>query len=198
MPRVTRVTIENLGGIKGEITFDVGILTVIKGENGCNKSSILDGVRQLFEGGHCPELLRRGSKIGRASITLDDGRTATVQITKRSTDYSVKSPQGIEMPAPRTLIQEMAALSSVDPSRLLRAKPSELSKVLLEIMPVSFTREEFNGCIVNECFPDRAPAAMNGSVFPDLTIEELEAQRKQIYETRRQINQQLRDSEGLR
>ncbi len=196
MSRIVSVQIENLGGIKGDICFRLGTLTVIRGMNEENKSSIFDGIKQIFAGGHSPALLRRGAKIGRCTITLDDGRTASVTVTKRSTDYSVKSPQGIEMPAPRTLIEEMASAMSVDPSRLLRAHPKDLTKVLLELMPVSFTREEFNACISDQCFPERAPAGINGVAFEDMNLEELEAQRKQIYESRRQVNQQARDYEG--
>ena len=53
MLRIESVEIKNIKGI-ASATFGLGTLTVIRGANGTGKTSILDSIATIFDGGHDP------------------------------------------------------------------------------------------------------------------------------------------------
>jgi predicted ATP-dependent endonuclease of OLD family len=191
--RIRSVVIDDILATR-HAEFNPGTLTTITGANRTGKTSILDAFKRCFEGGSDPDLLRKGAKFGAMTLTLSDGRKVKMRVTAKATTYEVENAAGEPEQAPQALIAELADSLSVDPARLLTAKPKELADVLLEVMPISFTREEFNSCIVGDCFAESATDGRNGAGMPALSLEEMEARRAQIYEVRTHLNRELRQA----
>ena len=188
---IADIHLENIGCMK-QWDCQPGILTIITGPNGVGKSSVMDGVRCPFEGGKHPSLLRKGAKMGKAILTCDDGSKVVVTITKRDTTYQYFDEAGGEMPAARTLIERWATLQAVDPSQFLRADAKELQKIVMGLLPIEITREEFNSCLVGDAFPEMALTANNGQTFEPMTLADVNAKRKEIYDARTAINSELK------
>lgn len=185
MARIAEVEISNILGIK-HAAFRPSTVTVVSGQNGVGKSSLLDGLKQVFAGGHDPTLLRRGAKLGEAVLTLDDGTTIRMRVSQRGTTYDITDATGQEVKAPRAFIDELGDCLAVDPARLLLAKPKDLAGILLEIMPITFTRAELQEAVGEEAW----------AVNCDMTLEQVEQLGKQIYETRATANRQEKQAEA--
>lgn len=196
--KISRIQIDNILGTK-HADFKPGTLTVLRGLNGTGKTSILDALRRVFEGGSDPQLLRRGAKFGQVLLTLDDGTTISVRVTKTQTTYEITDPEGREVKAPRAYITELGDAMAVDPTRLLKAADKDIAQALLEIMPVEFTAAELQACFPTleteiEGHTEELPAQVQNA---DLDLEGLSVLYKSVEEERRLLNRSVRDAEGL-
>lgn len=185
MPRIAEIDIENILGVKKQ-SFKPGTLTVVSGANGQGKSSILQAILQCFAGGHSPNLLRRGAKLGHVSITLDTGAKIKASVSQRGTTYEVFDEEGREVKAPRSYIEQLGDSLAVDPARLLLAKPKDLAAILLETTPIQFSQAELQEVIDENTWP----------IARDMSLEEIEVLRKQIYDARTTANRQAKDAEA--
>ena len=183
--RIASIEISNILGTR-TAAFKPGTLTTISGANGQGKTSIIQGLLQCFVGGHDPSLLRRGAKLGQVVITLDNGSVIKYRVTASSTTYEVLDEQGNQVRSPRSFIEELGQSLTVDPTRLLTAKPKDLVAVLLEIMPLTFSKAELETAIDENTWP----------IARDLTLDEAEELRRQIYEARTTANRQAKEAEA--
>lgn len=172
--RINSVLIDNILATR-HAEFKPGSLTIVKGKNGSGKTSILDAVRQIFEGGHDNGLLRRGAKTGECVLGIDSGHTVKMRVTAKDTTYTVTAPDGNPIPSPRKFIEELAKSLATDPAGLLTAKPKDLAARLLEVMPIQFSQEELQAAVVEETW----------SVNNGMDLSGVEAMEKTIYEARR-------------
>lgn len=182
--RIKNIEITNILGVKN-IVFAPGTLTVVSGRNGEGKSSILAALLRVFNGGHDKSLLRRGSKLGEIKLVLDDGSEIKVRITSTSTTYEILDATGNEVKAPRSYIEQLGDSLAVDPARLLLAKPKELAATLLEVMPITFTQAELQEVIDENTWP----------IARNMSLDEVEVLRKQIYDARTTANRQVKEAE---
>lgn len=180
--KIQSVAITNLKGI-ASLRFEVGALTVIAGENGVGKTSILDALRTVFEGGHDPALVRNGADKGSIVIDLSTGHQITKTITAKSYTLKVASPDGSIVPAPAKFVERLAAGFAYDPLAFLDAPPKKRLEYLLSAMPLYWTAEEIE-------------AAGGGRPAGQLDIEGLDAYRAGVYERRRVVNAQIKEFDG--
>lgn len=185
MPRIAEIDIENILGTK-RASFKPGTLTVISGRNGEGKSSLLEAIKRCFQGGHDPNLLRRGAKLGHVSLTLDTGAKIKVSVSQRGTTYEAFDENGEEVKAPRSYIEQLGDSLAVDPARLLLAKPKDLAAILLETMPIKFSQAELQEVVDENTW----------AIARDMSLEEIEVLRKQIYDARTTANRQAKDAEA--
>lgn len=184
--RIKQIEIANLLGIVS-LSFKPGTLTILSGANGSGKTSVIEALRRIFEGGSDTGLLRKGARFGECVLTLDDGRRIKTRVTSRSTSYEIENPDGSIMKAPRAFIEDLADSLAVDPLRFLTAKPKELAAALLEIMPITFEQYELQDAVGEKTW----------TVNTDLSLDGFNALRKEIEEKRRDVNRSARDDEGM-
>ena len=184
--RIREIQILNILGIQS-LSFKPGTLTVLMGANGTGKTSVIETLRRVFEGGSDPGLLRKGAKFGECLLILDDGRKIKVRVSPRATTYEIENPDGSIMKAPRAFIEDLADSLAVDPLRFLTAKPKELAAALLEIMPITFEQSELQDAV----------GEMTYTVNTDLSLDGFNSLRKEIEEKRRDVNRSARDDEGM-
>lgn len=181
--RIASVEVENIKGIE-HAHFTVGSLSILRGANGTGKTSVLNGVSAVFEGGHDPTLLRNGAVEGFVKITLSDGVTITKRITTKDSKLEIRAADGSIVPKPASFVERLASGFACDPIAFLGADSKKRTKFLLDVLPVVFEPEEV------------ALAAAGRRPAQRLNIEGLENFRLGMYEDRRKINVAYRELEG--
>lgn len=180
--RIESVSIRNIKGIEA-MDFALGSINILTGDNGTGKTSVLDAIRAVFEGGHDPALLRNGAEAGSISLAISDGHTITKTVTEKTSTLTVKSADGSVVSAPKKFVEQLADGFSYDPLAFLAAKPKDRLAFLLSAMPLYFTPEEVEAqCGVR-------PAKQ-------LDIDGLAAFRAGIYEQRAAVNSQMKNIDG--
>ena len=182
MLRIDSVSIENLKGIE-RAEFPLGSLTVIKGANGTGKSSILDALGCVFEGGFDPSLIRIGTEKASVKLTLSDGTTVAKTITPKGATLSITTADGLKVPKPAAFVERLASGFSFDPISFLQADAKKRTQFLLEAMPIEFSPAEV-GAITG-----KAPARA-------LDLDGLAQLRAGIYENRRDLNVEAKELDG--
>lgn len=183
MKTVLELEIRNLKGIE-HLHLKVGNVVVIEGENGAGKSSVLDALRTVFEGGQDPGLIRRGAKKAEVRMLLSDGVTIRKSITPKASDLTISDPNGGVVRSPKAYVEQLASGFAFDPLSLMVAKPKDRAAFLLDAMPISFTAAE-----VRE-------AAGYKVHSESVDLEGLMAIHQAIYEERTQQNRLERDAAG--
>jgi predicted ATPase len=143
--KLVRIEIENLKAIS-RMVIDAGTITVLRGSNETGKTSVLDAVRCVFEGGHDPSLIRHGAEQASVRMVLDDGTTIVRTITQTKSTAVIKNAEGGKVPREETFLKQLAAGFAFDPLLFLDAKTSadrqKRYQFCLDAMPITFTRAE--------------------------------------------------------
>src|SRR5690349_17447478 len=107
--KITRIEAENIRGITNGV-LEPRTITVLKGGNGTGKTSWLDSVRVVFDGGYDPLIIRNGEKKARVEMTLDDGTICTrvLNAEKKTSTLTVKSADGEVVKSPKSYIDAIA------------------------------------------------------------------------------------------
>lgn len=159
-------------------------ITVISGKNASGKTSILDAIRNVFDGGHDPSMVRKGEKVGRIFLGLSDGTTIEKTITAKTSRLEVLQPDGRRVDGgDKTYLESLASALSVDPGRLLNLKTKEIAKAILDVLNIQFWPDEIEQIGISR--PDGP-----------INLESLDKLRAEIYEQRRRTNIALRDKRG--
>jgi len=176
------VEIKDIGAID-EFRCDVGAVTIISGRNGSGKTSVLNAISTVFEGGHDPALIRLGAKSGEVILTLNDGAIIRKLITPTGSTLTVRTKDGGVVKGPKRYVESLAKGFAFDPLAFDEAPQKERMKFLLEALPVEFTPDELRRIL---------PVAPNEPVG----LNRLNEIRAGIYSDRADANRKVRDIEG--
>lgn len=181
--RLQSVSITNIKGIDS-LTLRAGAVTVIAGQNGAGKSSVIDAIDTVFSGGHDPALIRHGADRAEVVLTLDDGTTIRKRITPKDSTLEVRTEDGGIVKAPASYVKRLADSFAFDPIGLLESKPKERAAWLLKHGGITFSADEVNAAV-------GVPV-----VRQSIDLERLESIRAGKYSERTDVNRKLRDLQG--
>jgi len=136
--RAEHIYLKNVFGVK-ELSFDPDGVSIIKGRNGSGKTSVIRAIHRLIEGGHHPDMLMKGTEDGQVTIELSDGSTVEASLTPKGTYYHLRGRNDVTA---RQLISDLTDEISVNPIEILRARPKDRGRLLLEAMPMRVSRDE--------------------------------------------------------
>lgn len=182
MKRIESVFIRNIHGIE-RAEFPLGTFTVLQGDNGTGKSSVLQAISAVFEGGHDPKWIRAGASEGEIILTLSDGVTITATVKPDGTKREVRTSDGSIVSKPAAYIKALADGFSFDPVAFLQADKKDRAKYLLEAMPIVFTVQEIQDAV------ERIPAG-------SMNLDAFHAYRAGLTEERRVLNVDRENLEG--
>ena len=176
--RIESILIQNIKGIR-ELEFPLKSLTILAGENGCGKTSILDAIRAVFDGGHDPALIREGASKGTVILRLDNGTTIKRTITDKTSTLDITTGDGLKVNKPASFVEKLAEGFSYDPIAFLQADKKKRIQFLLEALPIEFLPEEV------EQITGRKQSRR-------LRLSELNQLRQAIYDQRRDTNVEMK------
>lgn len=181
--RLTRVYIENVGGVrKLEIPCDGG-LVIVSGANGTGKTSVLNAVRCVIEGGHQPELIGPYGKQATVELHFDNGWKFRREWNQKSYTLKGWSADGGKIDSPAKTIQALFESEySLNPTGLINADPKDRVSFLHKALPLDFTAEEIA----------RATGEAASRFAPVVRVEELDKIRQGRYEQRTVANVEWR------
>lgn len=140
--KVTKIRISNVLGVES-LELQPGTLTEISGGNGAGKTSILEAIKAVMDGGHDATLIRQGAESGEIVLVLDDGMEITKKIAPARSTLSVADEVG-KMSSPATRVKALVDALSVNPIEFLTASKKDRVSVLLESMPIELDQEKLD------------------------------------------------------
>lgn len=182
--KISHLKISNVLGID-ELEFTPGGFNEISGKNGQGKTSVLEAIKSVIEGGHDATLLRRGAESGEIVMVLDDKTTIRKRVTAKSSPVEVVQ-DGQKQKRPTDIIKELTDMLSTNPVDFLRAPKKDRVRVLLETMPIEVDAEKLSSLAGIPVDPE---AAENGLAVIDIV-------RKQVFDDRTGTNRAVKEKEA--
>lgn len=143
--KLVEAKITNILGIEEQTITPEGRVIEVSGHNGAGKTSVLEAVKDALGCSQYATLLRNGAEKGEVVLMLDGLEIRrTYNSTKAQTTVKAQIPGTgafTKITSPATFIKERVNPNSVDPVRLLSAKPAELVNVVLQSMPLVVSAE---------------------------------------------------------
>lgn len=191
---ITRIEINNIKGIAFcELKLAGRALTVLKGQNASGKTSILDAISSVFQGGSDPDLIRKGEKSGKVVIELSDGHVIRKIQTASGARLEVITAEGEKEPGgPMEFVSKLAKSFSFDPLAFCRAPKKERVEFLLRAMPLEFTGAEMRGLKLGQ-IPVGGPLESLVGSDSKLNLPEFDKIRATVYDRRRTANVSVKD-----
>ena len=207
--------VKNVEGVEF-FSAKAGAITAITGANETGKSSIVNGLLSVFQGGFDPDLIRRMDLDGdgiketpceqaEIGIRLSDGVTIVKTMKATGMNLDIKTPSGGVVRAPKTYIESLLPPHSFDPGRFIRADPKNRAEFLLKTLPLEFAPEEMNAALVGRGPGWKPPVEMDGrtgarrevaapppEVVRDvIDLQKFDELRDWRYDERTEVNRQL-------
>lgn len=134
--KISRIHLTNFLGVKdAEIT--PGAITLISGENGTGKTSIIEGIKSVFGAGKASTLINNESEEAQVGLAFDNDVVATRRITKTENKLTV-TENGREVKAPADFLKKMLVLNTINPIDILTMKPKDRKNLILQNIEVPY------------------------------------------------------------
>lgn len=118
-----------------------GAITVLAGDNGAGKSSILDGIEATLTGKDAlPEKpIRDGATKGHTTTLLSNGLSVHRSYTSAGSTLTVKDAEGEPQRSPQALLDKLVGPISFDPLSFARMKPADQKATLQKLVGLDFS-----------------------------------------------------------
>ncbi len=145
MSRIIRLQSENVKRLTAIDIVPTSALTVVGGDNGEGKTSVLDSIAMGLGGKDAvpPMPVHRGKDSAQTIITLDNGIVVKRTFTAAGNTYlKVTSADGAVYPSPQAMLDGLTGKLSFDPLAFLRLDAPEQAKTLRRLVNLDFTKQD--------------------------------------------------------
>lgn len=145
--KISMLKIKNCLGIK-ELEFKPGQITLIEGEEGTGKTSIIETIQRFFwNKSERASFIRteEGTPADKAEtyIDLDDGTTMKKYFNKESKPTTTSIDKGGMSPkTPETFLKALVNERQLNPISLISMPDKELTELILSLIPIKVTPED--------------------------------------------------------
>lgn len=181
--RVSKLSIRNVLGIES-LDITPGAVTVISGGNGTGKTSVMEAIKSVVNGGSDATLVRKGQEAGEVVILLDNGMEIRKRIGQSRSPVTVKNGEGQKLPEPQSVIAQLMDSVSANPVAFLTAPAAKRAEMLLDILPWAVTEQDLIDCGCQPWMKD-----LSGPMRLDV-IDQL---RKRVYDDRTGLNRVVKE-----
>ena len=151
---LTYIKIKDLANIDYWESPVGGGVSILTGRNGSGKTSVLNSLRWIFNGGAMTSLLSDSSDEGWAEFGLSNGHRCVKRMWRKDGGFGyelkVFDPQGADLPAAKTLIDTWLPEACMDADAFVASTPKERAKFLLRYVQLEFTGAEVNAALYPE------------------------------------------------
>lgn len=186
--RAALLKIKNILGVEeAEIRINPAGVTQISGGNGTGKTSRIEALKSLLDGGYDATLIRNGADAGEIVLVLDDNTRIRKRIArgKKSPDLDAFGPDGLKSKVPpKTIIDMLIDSISADPVKFMMATEKERVRLFLEAMPLRVTAEQLSAITGEQITAEECEGH---------ALEVLDRIRERVYDDRKGINRSAID-----
>lgn len=186
--RVNRVRISNILGID-YLEIEPGEVTVIKGQNGTGKTSVISALKAVMRGGHQATLLRKGALVGEVVLVMDNGMEIRKRVTEGRSSLAARHPAYGKLQGAATWLKSAVDQLTVNPVAFLTA-PNR-ADLLLQAMPLEKDEETLTEVL--ERFELPIPVKLEQS---DHALTAIAAVREVVYKERTVVNRVAREAKA--
>lgn len=180
--KLNKINIRNILGIES-LEIKPGQVTVISGQNGTGKTSVLEAIKSVFAGGSDATLLKKGAESGEVVLLFDDGVEATKKVGPTKSTVSVESPKFGSVKKAQTYLSGLVDSLGLNPVEFLTAPGKQRTQMLLESMPIKVNSDELEPII--------GRTASEGELDDPLSL--IAHERQRFYDERTGVNRTAKD-----
>lgn len=149
MIKITSVEIKNFMSIKALEITPKGQITVIKGDNGLGKTSILKAIRAAFDTqGLSKDMIKMGEDKAEIIIQITPpDMTVKRTITEKGKYLDIKDADGDSIGEPQTFLNSILGANIFNPVEFFLAEGSDRRDLLLQALPNQFSIEQVEDAI---------------------------------------------------
>ena len=104
---ISSITVRDFRGIS-RFSAKLGMISIVIGENGIGKTSLIESIAGIFEGGSDPDDVRNGAEEAEIILELSDGTQARKIVKRSGYDLQVRTAEGGSVKAPATWLKSLA------------------------------------------------------------------------------------------
>lgn len=188
--KIAHLRIHDVLGIE-HLEFEAGAFNTIAGRNGQGKTSVLEAIKALCNGGEDATLLRKGAEAGEIVLVMDDGTELKRRITPKGSYSTVKEADGSQAGKPGARIKSLVDRISINPVEFLGADPKRRVDVLLDSLPIKADPARLAEMVapMKVKYPEDAPALTQIDTIYKVIFDERTGTNRAIKEKDATINQ---------
>ena len=191
--RISMLKLKNCLGIK-ELEFKPGQITIIEGEEGQGKTSILESIQRFFWNKSERKTFIYTDDEGPAEkaetyIDLDDGTVMKKYINKENKVTTIGINRDDMSPRnPETFLKSLVNENQLNPISLINMDDKELTNLILSLMPINVTEND-----VKEWLGE-VPQTIDYNKHGLQVCKDLE---KYYFDKRTEVNRRIKDLEAV-
>ena len=187
---VEKISIRNILGIEA-LDIDAGRVTIIEGDNGSGKTSVLESIRSVINGGHDATLLRNGAEEGEVVLVLEDGTELWKRITPTRSALKITDPAGKPVRRPAGWVKGLTDALCINPVNFLTCTAKDRARILLEAMPLPVDDD-----LAGQIDAELAACKIDWSPARDNSLDAINEARQKIYDARTGHNRALKKAKA--
>lgn len=201
MVTLKRIKVRNIMGVD-ELEIEPGKVTLLEGGNATGKSSVLEAVKMIVDGGHDATLLRQGAEEGEAVLLLEDvgedgspgfhdGVEIRKRVTREKSDLRVKHPKTGTVSGPKGYVESLLHAASFNPVQFMTS--DDRVEVLLQALDPELDPDELAGAVedVDRSEVDVTKLLQETEDLP--ALDAIEHVRSGVYDARTGVNRVARE-----
>lgn len=189
---IKKIIIHNILGIE-DIEIQANQLTLIEGQNASGKTSILEAVKSVLQGGADATLIRKGATGGEVVLVLDDDTLITKTIKENGSNVRVTDKIGIRQKTPQSYINKLIDKFSINPIDFLVADDKTRINLLFEALPSELDIEKLKQIEVPKELQTSFTKMIDSNLHP-LTF--FNTAYQVLYDNRTGINRALKEKQA--
>lgn len=188
MTRLKRLTLHHCLGIQ-DMDLELGDITEVTGENAVGKTSAIEGIKAILDGGKDATLVTNGETDGRAVLVIDEDDMQWVfEKNLANGNLTAKNSKVGRVGAAKTQLERLIKVASANPVEFLNASKKDRMDWVLRTLNVNVTAEEMATAAGG------VPLAENEK--QGSALELIARVHKRITKDREGVNRSIRDATG--
>ena len=146
---ISMLKIKNCLGVTN-LEFNPGEITLIEGEEGQGKTSVLESIQRFFTNkSERPVFVNTDGEKAEMYLMLDDGTDMKKYINKEGKATTLSIDKGGMSPKnPETFLKGLVSEKQLNPISLIGMKDKELAELILSLIPINITEEDLKDWIM--------------------------------------------------